>query len=213
MPDISTLLLFALAALALTASPGPDMVLIASRSAAQGRVAGLATWAGIAAGTYCHALAAAFGLSQLFLVVPVAYDAVRYAGAAYLLYLAWKAFTSARQTSDVTDRISVRKNHTATAMFRQGLLTNILNPKVAIFVLALFPQFVTPASGSVALQIMVLATVLNLIGFVINGLVILSASRLGMMLAGSGRLKNLSQYFLGAVFAGLAVRLAFDDRK
>ena len=94
MPDYSTILLFAVAALALTATPGPDMLLIASRSAAQGRIAGLATYAGIAMGTYCHALAAAFGLSQLFLAVPIAYDLVRYAGAVYLLYLAWKAFTS-----------------------------------------------------------------------------------------------------------------------
>src|ERR1700694_2834738 len=90
--DWSTLLLFSVACLALTATPGPDMLLIASRSATQGKGSGFATLAGIQAGTYCHALAAAFGLSQLFLAVPLAYDIVRYAGAAYLLYLAWKAF-------------------------------------------------------------------------------------------------------------------------
>src|SRR5512138_2602985 len=94
MPDISTLALFAVACLALTATPGPDMLLIASRSASQGRAAGFATLAGIQAGTYCHALAAALGLSQLFLLVPIAYDIVRYAGAAYLLWLAWKTFRS-----------------------------------------------------------------------------------------------------------------------
>jgi threonine/homoserine/homoserine lactone efflux protein len=88
MPDFSTLVLFAAACLALTATPGPDMLLIASRSISQGRVSGFATLAGIQVGTYCHALAAALGLSQLFLVVPIAYDVVRYAGAAYLLYLA-----------------------------------------------------------------------------------------------------------------------------
>ncbi len=94
MPDLSTLALFSLACLALTATPGPDMLLIASRSVSQGRSAGFASLAGIQAGTYCHAIAAAFGLSQLFLAVPLAYDLVRYAGAAYLLYLAVQAFRS-----------------------------------------------------------------------------------------------------------------------
>src|SRR5450432_1731254 len=94
MPDLSTLGLFALACLALTATPGPDMLLIASRSASQGRAAGFASLAGIQVGTYCHALAAGLGLSQLFIAVPLAYDIVRYTGAAYLLYLAWKAFRS-----------------------------------------------------------------------------------------------------------------------
>ena len=92
MLDLSTLALFAIACLALTATPGPDMLLIASRSLSQGKASGFATLAGIQLGTYCHALAAAFGLSQLFLAVPLAYDVVRYAGAAYLLYLAWRAF-------------------------------------------------------------------------------------------------------------------------
>tara|TARA_R110000868_G_scaffold197653_1_gene443864 strand:+ start:137 stop:778 length:642 start_codon:yes stop_codon:yes gene_type:complete len=213
MPDVTTLLLFSVAALALTASPGPDMLLIASRSAAQGRIAGLATWSGIAAGTYCHALAAAFGLSQLFLAVPIAYDAVRYAGAAYLLYLAWKAVTAKDPSYEQAGSASIRKAHTATAMFRQGLLTNLLNPKMAIFVLALFPQFIVPETGSVAIQIMVLATILNMIGFLINGFVILSASRIGSILSGSKWSRNLSQYLLGTVFVGLALRLAFDNRK
>lgn len=209
--DFSALFIFSLAALALTATPGPDMLLLASRSAAQGRVAGLATWSGTAAGTYCHALAAALGLSQLFLAVPVAYDVVRYAGAVYLLYLAWKAFTSkAHIESNSTVK---RKDHTTIAMFNQGLLTNLLNPKMAIFVLALFPQFITPESGSVFLQVMVMATVLNLFGFFINGAVILAASRASAMFSANRKFQNLSQYLLGTVFAGLAARLAFDTQK
>ena len=94
MPEFATLVVFAAACLALTASPGPDMLLIASRSVSQGRRAGFASLAGIQVGTYCHALAAAFGLSQLFVAVPMAYDVVRYAGAAYLLFLAWQTFRS-----------------------------------------------------------------------------------------------------------------------
>lgn len=209
MVDFSTLAVFGVAALALTMTPGPDMLLIASRSAGQGRAAGFATLAGIQAGTYCHALAAAFGLSQLFLIVPHAYDAVRYAGAAYLLYLAWKTLRSGAAT--IAPEAGVARYAIGT-MFRQGLLTNLLNPKMALFVLALFPQFVQPEAGSVGLQILVLATVLNAIGLVVNGTVIMGASRLGRAFAGSGRFRRLPQYFLGAVFAGLAVRLAVDSR-
>ena len=209
MVDLPALALFGIAALALTMTPGPDMLLIASRSASQGRAAGFATLAGIQAGTYCHALAAAFGLSQLFLIVPHAYDAVRYAGAAYLLYLAWKTVRSGAATIAPEAGGS---RHPVGTMFRQGLLTNLPNPKMALFVLALFPQFVQPEAGSVALQILVLATVLNAIGLVVNGAVILGASRLGRIFSGQGRFRRLPQYFLGAVFAGLAARLAFDSR-
>jgi threonine/homoserine/homoserine lactone efflux protein len=210
MPDISTLALFALACLALTATPGPDMLLIASRSASQGRSSGFATLAGIQAGTYCHALAAAFGLSQLFTAVPIAYDAVRYAGAAYLLYLAWKTF---RSTGTVLAPNAAIRRYPIGAVFRQGLLTNLLNPKMALFVLALFPQFVQPSAGSVALQIMVLATVLNLIGLLVNGAVILMASGMARLFAAKSRWRRAPQLLLGTVFAGLALRLAFDGRR
>src|SRR6267154_4121238 len=118
MPDLSTLVLFAAACLVLTATPGPDMLLIASRSATQGRASGFATLAGIQVGTYCHALAAAFGLSQLFLAVPLAYDVVRYVGAAYLLYLAWNAF---RAPGTALDPAAGLPRYPAAQMFRQGL--------------------------------------------------------------------------------------------
>lgn len=208
--DLSLLALFAVACLALTATPGPDMLLIASRSVSQGRAAGFATLAGIQVGTYCHALAAALGLSQLFLAVPVAYDVVRYAGAAYLLYLAWKTFHS---TGTALAPTAGLRRHSIGAVFRQGLLTNLLNPKMALFVLALFPQFVRPDAGSVAMQIMVLATVLNLIGVLVNGAVIVMASRLGRVFSGRSRFSRLPQYLLGTVFAGLALRLALDSRR
>ncbi|MPV65312.1 LysE family translocator [Burkholderia sp. BE17] len=209
MIDLSTLALFSGASLALTVTPGPDMLLIASRSVSQGRRAGFATLAGIQAGTYCHALAAALGLSQLFVAVPIAYDAVRFAGAAYLLYLAWKTFRS--DATELSPVASQRRHSTAT-IFRQGMTTNLLNPKMALFVLALFPQFVRPEHGSIAVQILVLATVLNLIGLVVNGAVILSASRLSRRIGARRRPSKLPQYLLGTVFVGLAARLAVAGR-
>lgn len=210
MPDFATLALFAAAALALCATPGPDMLLIASRSVSQGKASGFATLAGIQVGTYCHALAAALGLSQLFLVVPVAYDAIRYVGAAYLLYLAWQAF---RSSGAIQPPVVGGRRYPIGVVFRQGLLTNLLNPKMALFVLALFPQFVDPNAGSVAVQILLLATVLNLIGILVNGAVILTASGLGRAFTARTRWRRAPQILLGTVFAGLAVRLAFDERR
>lgn len=210
MPDFATLALFAAAALALCATPGPDMLLIASRSVSQGKASGFATLAGIQVGTYCHALAAALGLSQLFHVVPVAYDVVRYAGAAYLLYLAWQAF---RSSGAIQARVAGGRRYPIGVVFRQGLLTNLLNPKMALFVLALFPQFVDPNAGSVAVQILLLATVLNLIGILVNGAVILTASGLGRAFSARTRWRRAPQILLGTVFAGLAVKLAFDERR
>ncbi|MDN0075905.1 LysE family translocator [Crenobacter sp. SG2303] len=209
MPDIYTLALFASACLVLAATPGPDMLLIASRSVSQGRGAGFASLAGIQLGTYCHALAAALGLSQLFLLVPVAYDVVRLAGAAYLLFLAWKTVRAdgvASTPDGASPRLPLGR------VFRQGLLTNLLNPKMALFVLALFPQFVKPGSSSLVLQMLLLATVLNLVGLLVNGLVILTASRLRRLASPSLRYHKLPQYLLGSVFAALACRLAFASR-
>ncbi len=209
MLSLTTLAIFAGACLALTATPGPDMLLIASRSVSQGRSAGFATLAGILVGTYCHALAAAFGLAELFVAVPITYDIVRFAGAGYLLYLAWKTFRS--HGTALSPDASMRR-YPIGRVFRQGLFTNLLNPKVALFVLALFPQFVRPEAGSVALQIMVLATVLNLIGFCVNGAVILMASKLSQKLSSGARPSRVPQYLLGTVFAGLACRLALASR-
>jgi threonine/homoserine/homoserine lactone efflux protein len=210
MPDYSTLALFALACLALTATPGPDMLLIASRSLSQGRASGFATLAGIQVGTYCHALAAALGLSQLFLVVPVAYDIVRYAGAAYLLYLAWQTVRATGPTAGPTNG---SRRYPLATVFRQGLLTNLLNPKMALFVLALFPQFVDPGAGSIAVQIMVLATLLNAIGILVNGAVIVMASGLRTAFATTRRLDRVPQFLLASVFVALAARLALDGRR
>ncbi len=209
MPDLSTLMLFAVACVVLTATPGPDMLLIASRSISQGRTAGFATLAGIQFGTYCHALAAALGLSQLFLAVPIAYEIVRWAGAAYLLYLAW---TTIRSDGAAFAPDSGLQRRSLVRIFGAGLVTNLLNPKMALFVLALFPQFVRPENGMVALQILVLATVLNLIGLVANGAVILMANHLRKRVTISSRFRRLPQYLLGTVFAALACRLALASR-
>lgn len=208
MIDLQVLALFAGACIALNLTPGPDMLLIASRSVSQGRASGFMSLAGIQAGTYCHALAAALGLSQLFVTVPVAYDVVRFAGAAYLAYLAWKAFTSeaAPLTATATGALSLGQ------IFRQGLVTNLLNPKMALFVLALFPQFVQPDKGSIVTQMLLLATVLNVTGLAVNGAVIVLAARLRNRMVGNLKVARRLNQLLGTVFLGLACRLALVSR-
>ncbi len=208
MPDFSTLMLFSAAAVVLTATPGPDMLLIASRSVSQGRSAGFLTYAGIAAGTYCHAIAAALGLSQLFVTVPLAYEIVRWAGCAYLLYLAYKTI---RSKSSAFAPSAGLKKLSGKRIFSEGLATNILNPKMALFVLALFPQFIDP-NGSMLIQTVALASILNGIGFLVNGAVILLGTSIRHRLSAVSRFPKLPQYLLASVFTGLACRLALGTR-
>ncbi|KAB2729210.1 LysE family translocator [Brucella intermedia] len=209
MPDSSTIILFASAALVLTASPGPDMLLIASRSVSQSRVAGLLTYFGIACGTYCHAIAAALGLARLLTTVSAAYELVRWAGCAYLIYLAIKTLRgdplAGLSTKSVASMSRLR-------IFSEGLATNLLNPKMALFVLALFPQFTLPESGSIVLQMLGLATILNVIGLAVNGSVIVIVGRAKRGIKLPPKFARLPNYFLATVFAGLASRLALGGR-
>lgn len=210
MPDLTLLLAFAGACLILTATPGPDMALIAARSAAHGRFAGFATLAGIQAGTYGHALATGFGLAEVLRHVPLAFEVVRGLGVAYLLLLAVQAFRRAGAPGGPGGE-DVRRQG-GLACFRQGLFTNLLNPKMALFVLALFPQFLDPAGGSLVLQALLLATILNAVGLLVNGLVIVAADRLGAFARGRSRWRRVADRLLGAVFVALAARLALAPR-
>ena len=142
--------------------------------------------------------------------VPVAYDLVRFAGAAYLAFLAWKAFTSGSSPLAPNEALQTTP---LLRIFRQSLVTNLLNPKMALFVLALFPQFVDPTKGSLVLQMLTFATILNAIGLIVNGGVILLASKVGSKLTSNASIVNRLNQLLGAVFMGLAVRLALFSRK
>jgi threonine/homoserine/homoserine lactone efflux protein len=203
---VPTLALFAGAALALALTPGPDMLFCLSRSIGQGRQAGFASLLGILAGCYVWAVATALGLASLIALMPAAYHAIRLAGAAYLAWLAWQAFTG-------PDGLVVAGAAGATPLprlFGQGLVTNLLNPKVALFFLALFPQFVDPTRGSTFWQILILASVLNVIGFCVNGAVILAAGRFAEWLGRRPGVARFQRWFMGTVFGGLALRLAID---
>lgn len=206
--DGATLGLFLLACVVLAATPGPDMLLISSRSLSQGPAAGFVTLLGIQLGTYCHALAVALGLSQLVLAVPLAFEVVKFSGAAYLLFLAYKAI---RAPADAVGGGCEAVRYGLPRLFAQGLLTNLLNPKMALFMLALLPQFLSFSDGYVVGQALLLTSLLNGVGLVVNGMVIVLAGRLRQRFAAStGR--RWPQYLLGSVFATLALRLALSER-
>src|SRR4051812_25879304 len=148
MPTMHSLALFLAAGLALNLTPGPDMLYVATRGASEGRSAGIVSALGIGAGTLVHIALVAAGLAALLTAVPVAYTAVRLAGAAYLIYLGVRALLSKAAIAEKT-----LEPASLGTIFRQGVITNVLNPKVALFFLAFLPQFVDPARGNPALQV------------------------------------------------------------
>lgn len=206
MIALSTLLAFAGASFALAITPGPDMMLCASRAATQGRGVALMTLTGVCCGLMVHATLAGLGLSQLLLASPGALTAVRWVGAAYLLYLAARTLIARPAPAEEAQAPRAASLWEA---FRVGLLTNLLNPKVILFVLALYPQFVTPAAGSVFAQMIALGLVNNLVAFPVNAVVIEVAARVGHGISGGGRFAGLGRWLLATVFGGLAARLAW----
>ncbi len=203
------LLLFAGAALLMVLTPGPNMIYLISRSVCQGRRAGVISLCGVVAGFLVHMFAAAAGLSALFLAIPLAYELLKWAGAIYLLWLAWQAVRpgaaspfEARQLPPDGPR----------RLFLMGFLTNLLNPKIAVFYLAIFPQFIVPDHGSVFLQSVTLGCVQIAVSFTVNLLIALSAAGIAGWF-GRNRGGLLAQrYLMGLVLAALAVRLAFEER-
>jgi threonine/homoserine/homoserine lactone efflux protein len=208
MPTLSSLLVFVTASLALNVTPGPDMLYVIARSTAEGRRAGIVSSLGIAAGSLVHMTLVAAGLSSLLLAVPYAYDAVRLLGAAYLLFIGVRALLGAGSGDGIP---SVRRADLWT-VFRQGMGTNLLNPKVALFFLAFLPQFVDRSEGHVAAQLVFLGLLFNTLGTTVNVLVAVLASRAGDWSRSRAGSSPWLRRLPGAVFVGLGLRLAFLRR-
>ena len=194
---------FVVATLVLNLAPGPDMTYVAARSLGQGRRAGMISALGIAAGCVVHVMAAAAGVALVFRAWPEAYAVVRWVGAAYLGYLGaellWNARTGAGLASvpDAGDA----------AIFRQGVITNVLNPKVAMFFLAFLPQFVDPARGPAGLQTLALGAFFNASGTIVNlGVAWLAGSARALLQSRAGR--AWFQRASGIILVALGVRLA-----
>ena len=210
MLDLTQLLPFLAAALALNLTPGADMTYVIARSATQGRAAGIAASLGIAAGSFVHSVLAALGVSALLQHSETAFLIVKYAGAAYLLYLAWKAIRAGSQSIAV-DRSLARRG--LWRVFAEGALTNLLNPKVALFILAFLPQFVDPELGNPAVQILLLGAIFNLGGTGVLLIVACSTSAAARALGNSASFGRWLNRVSALVFVGLAVRLALTEQR
>ena len=209
MPDLATLWPFLIAALALNLTPGADMTYVIARTATQGRAAGIAASFGIAGGSLVHTALAAFGMSAILAHSEAAFVAVKAVGAAYLLYLAWKALTSGAARAKAPATLPPAP---LWRLFAEGMLTNILNPKVALFILAFLPQFVDPAAGPAWLQILILGMLFNISGTTVNCIVTLSTAMAAGLLRGSAGIGRWLNRLSALVFVGLAIRLALTER-
>lgn len=210
MIPLDSLLLFAGAALLMVLTPGPNMIYLISRSICQGRKAGVISLFGVAAGFLLHMFAAAVGLSALFLAIPFAYEVLKWAGAVYLLWLAWRAV---RPGASSPFEVKQLPPDPSSKLFLMGFLTNVLNPKIAVFYLAIFPQFISPAHGSVFLQSIVLGSTQIAISFSVNLFIALSAAGIASWFGRNPVWLTAQRYLMGFVLAGLAVRLALEERK
>jgi threonine/homoserine/homoserine lactone efflux protein len=199
MPNWSTLSLFITAALILVFMPGPNTLYIIARSVQQGRVAGFVSSLGIQVGSLFHIAAAAFGVSALLLSSALAFYAVKYIGAAYLVYLGVKTLLTREKLAESK---TVEKQSLSRA-FHQGILVNLLNPKAALFFLAFLPQFVDAGRGSVTTQIMFLGSIVVVLGALSDSIYALLAGSAGNLLRGNIKLLRAQRYFAGSVYIGL----------
>lgn len=205
MPDGQQLTLFAMAALVVVIIPGPNHLYIATRAIAEGRRAGVASSLGVETGTLVHVAAAAIGLSYVIAQSAVAFAVIRYAGAAYLIFLGVR--TLLRRDAESAEVQPVRPGGVRRA-YLEGVLVNVLNPKVALFFLAFLPHFVDRSAGSVPLQTFVLGLVMATIGMTSNLLYAFFGGSIGDRLRASPRLRRYQRYGTGTVYLGLGVTAA-----
>lgn len=206
----TTLAAFALISLGMVLTPGPNMIYLISRSISQGRVAGLISLGGVALGFVFYMLCAALGITALVFAVPYAYDTLRFAGAAYLLWLAWQAVKPGGVSPFQVHKLpadSPRK------LFAMGFLTNLLNPKIAMLYLSLLPQFIDPAQGSVLAQSVALGATQIAVSVTVNAMIAIAAGSIALFLARRPAWLRIQRWLMGGVLAGLAVKMVLEPRR
>ncbi|PSJ58369.1 LysE family translocator [Kumtagia ephedrae] len=210
MPETTTLIAFALIALGMVLTPGPNMIYLVSRSISQGPKAGLISLGGVAMGFVFYMLAAAFGITALLIAVPFAYDALRFAGAAYLLWLAWQAV---RPGGRSPFQVRSLPKDGPRKLFLMGFLTNLLNPKIAMVYLSLLPQFIDPALGNVFAQSLILGATQIVVSVTMNAMIALAAGSISLFLARNPLWITLQRWLMGTVLAGLAYKMATEAQR
>jgi threonine/homoserine/homoserine lactone efflux protein len=210
MPEFGNFIAFALVALGMVLTPGPNMIYLVSRSICQGPVAGMISLGGIALGFLFYVFSAAFGITALLIAVPYAYDALRFAGALYLLWLAWQTIRpGGRSPFQVRDlpADSPRK------LFTMGFVTALLNPKIAVLYLSLLPQFIDPQQGSVLTQLLVLGATQIAVSVTFNAIFIVMAGSIALFLAGRPLWAVVQRWLMATVLTGLAFRMATEAQR
>ncbi|AZF44304.1 Lysine exporter protein LysE/YggA [Pseudomonas sp. R1-43-08] len=209
MPELSSWLAYALISLGMVLTPGPNMIYLISRSICQGRTAGFISLGGVALGFLVYMLCAALGITALVMAVPFAYDALRFGGALYLAYLAWQAIKPGARSPFQVQRLPQDSPH---KLFTMGLVTNLLNPKVAVMYLSLLPQFIDP-NGSVLMQSLVLGFTQILISVSVNAVIATLAGSIAVFFVTRPGWQVVQRWLMGSVLMGLAVRMAVEGRK
>lgn len=206
MPN--NILLFALAALVMALTPGPNMVYLISRSICQGKLAGMVSLLGVILGFMCYMIMTVLGLTALFLAVPYAYETVKFLGAFYLLWLAWKAFSEKSSPFEAKEL----PKHSLPKLFSMGFFTNILNPKVAVFYMSLFPQFINLKQGSVISQTVFLGVTQITISFLVNSAIIMAAAVICYFFNKNQQWAKFQKWIMGLTLSGLAVKMILSKR-
>ncbi|MGM3172936.1 LysE family translocator [Dickeya lacustris] len=209
MISLSQLVPFAAIALGLVLTPGPNMVYLLSRTLCQGRRAGLLSLAGVGLGFLCYMLAAALGITALVMAVPMAYDALRIAGAVYLLWLAWQALRAKGSPL----QLRTLQPDSDRRLFVMGCVTNLLNPKAAVLYLSLLPQFIHPEQGDVLAQSLLLGFTQIVISISVNATLVMMAGYIAVFLAARPRWQQLQRGVMGTVLATLAVRILSEGKR
>jgi len=204
----SQLIYFIAASAALTFLPGPDILFVLTQSISQGKMAGVATATGLCTGILVHTSAAAFGISALLYKSALAFEIVKYAGAAYLLYLAWHAL---KESDQLVSSALVRENN-AFALCRRGIFMNVLNPKVALFFLAFLPQFVNPGAGSVPMQMIFLGVVFLVQAWLIFSAISVFAGTIGDKIVQRPGIGKYINWGKAGIFTVIGVKLALSHK-
>ncbi|MEO7826293.1 MAG: LysE family translocator [Allosphingosinicella sp.] len=210
MLPLKDLAAFALVCLAMVCTPGPNMIYLISRSASQGRRAGLISLIGIALGFVIYMLSAVLGLTALMMAVPFLYEALRFAGVAYLLYLAWQTVRPGGRSAFAVVRLSPDGPR---RLFAMGLATSLLNPKIAVLYLSLLPQFIRPELGSPLAHGLILGSTQIVVSVSINLLIVMSAGSIAASLATRPGWQLGQRWITGTLLGALAVRMATETRR
>ena len=210
MPDAKTWIAFSLVCLGMALTPGPNMLYLVSRSICQGRWAGIVSLAGTAAGFVVYLVCAALGITALLMAAPIAYDILRFGGALSLGWLAWQAI---RPGGRSPFQVKAMKVDGPRKLFAMGFLTNLLNPKIAMLYLALLPQFIDPAGGSVLTQSLALGSIQIVISVSVNAMIALAAGSIAVFLGTRPTWLLVQRWLMGTVLAGLAMKMALEARR